>query len=95
MWSGDYLSVPESLVLSLMGLCVVMGTLVCLALVIMAFSKVMEGSNKTSAAKAAPKPLPEPPGISDETAAVIIAAICEELKAAPEELNITSIVEVK
>ena len=95
MWTSTSMTVPESLILSVMGICVVMGTLVALALVVMAFSKIMESRNSTAASRAVARPEPEPPGISEETAAMIIAAICEELKAAPEELNVTSIVELK
>ena len=94
MWTETYMSIPQSLILSVMGICVVMGTLVCLALVVLAFSKIMETRNAATA-PAVQRPAPEPPGISEETAAMIIAAICEELKAAPEELNVTSIVELK
>lgn len=87
------MSVPASFVVSLMGLSVVMMTLICLALVVLAFSKVMEARNPVS--KVANMPAPEPPGISDEVCSMILAVICEELHAAPEEINVTSIRELK
>ena len=93
MWEGTSMSVPVSFVVSLMGLSVVMMTLICLALVVLAFSKVMEARNPVS--KVANMPAPEPPGISDEVCSMILAVICEELHAAPEEINVTSIRELK
>ena len=94
MWTETYMSVPQSLILSVMGICVVMGTLVCLALVVLAFSKIMETRN-AAIAPAVQRPAPEPPGISDEVCSMILAVICEELHAAPEEINVTSIRELK
>lgn len=94
MWTSTSMTVPESVLLSAMGLCVVMTTLVVLALVVLAFSKIMEARNG-SAAKAPARPAPEPPGISDELCSVLLAVICEELHAAPEEINVTSIRELK
>ena len=93
MWEGTSVSVPAAFVVSLMGLSVVMMTLICLALVVLAFSKVMESRNPVS--KVANMPAPEPPGISDEVCSMILAVICEELHAAPEEINVTSIRELK
>lgn len=93
MWEGTSMSVPASFVVSLMGLSVVMMTLICLALVVLAFSKIMESRNPVS--KVANMPAPEPPGISDEVCSMILAVICEELHAAPEEINVTSIRELK
>ena len=93
MWEGTSMSVPASFIVSLMGLSVVMLTLSCLALVVLAFSKVMEARNPVS--KVANMPAPEPPGISDEVCSMILAVICEELHAAPEEINVTSIRELK
>ncbi len=93
MWEGTSMSVPASFIVSLMGLSVVMLTLICLALVVLAFSKVMEARNPVS--KVANMPAPEPPGISDEVCSMILAVICEELHAAPEEINVTSIRELK
>jgi len=69
-------------------------TLITLALVILLFSKVM-GSGAAATAQAAPRPIPDPPGISDEICSMILAVICEELHASPEEINVTSIKELK
>ena len=93
MWESTFMTVPQSFIVSLMGLSVVMGTLICLALAIMAFSKIMEA--RTPVSKVANMPAPEPPGISDEVCSMILAVICEELHAAPEEINVTSIRELK
>ena len=73
MWTETYMSIPQSLILSVMGICVVMGTLVCLALVVLAFSKIMETRN-AAIAPAVQRPAPEPPGISDEVCSMILAS---------------------
>ena len=93
MWTSTSMTVPQSFIVSLMGLSVVMATLICLALVVLAFSRIMESRNPVS--KVANLPAPEPPGISDEVCSMILAVICEELHAAPEEINVTSIRELK
>ena len=93
MWTSTSMGVPESVLLSVMGLSVVMVTLIILALVILVFAKVMGSSN--GAAQSAPRPIPDPPGISDEVCSMILAVICEELHASPEEINVTSIKELK
>ena len=80
MWTSTSMGVPESVLLSVMGLSVVMVTL-------------MGSSN--AAAQSAPRPIPDPPGISDEVCSMILAVICEELHASPEEINVTSIKELK
>ena len=95
MWTSTSMTIPESLIVSLMGLTVVMGTLICLALVVLAFSRVMESRNTAADRSAVSRPAPEPPGISDEVCTMILAVICEELHAAPEEINVTSIRELK
>ena len=93
MWTSTSMGVPESVLLSVMGLSVVMITLIILALVILVFAKVMGSSN--AAAQSAPRPIPDPPGISDEVCSMILTVICEELHASPEEINVTSIKELK
>lgn len=94
MWTSTSMEVPESLLLSVMGLCVVMATLIALALVVLAFSRIMASRN-ASASKAVSRPAPEPPGISDEICSILLAVICEELHATPEEINVTSIRELQ
>ena len=86
------MTLPESFLLSIMGICVVMATLIVLALVVLLFSKIMESRN---AAEPVSRTLPEPPGISDEVCSMILAVLCEEMHAAPEEINVTSIRELK
>lgn len=96
MWTSTSMGVPESVLLSVMGLSVVMVTLIILALVILVFAKVMGSSNAAAqSAQSAPRPIPDPPGISDEVCSMILAVICEELHASPEEINVTSIKELK
>ena len=87
MWTSTSMGVPESVLLSVMGLSVVMVTLIILALVILVFAKVMGSSNAAAQS--------DPPGISDEVCSMILAVICEELHASPEEINVTSIKELK
>lgn len=94
MWTSTSMAVPESVLLSVMGLLVVMATLIALALVVTGFSKLMEKRSGASG-KSVSRPAPEPPGISDEICSMLLAVICEELHAAPEEINVTSIRELK
>ena len=69
MWTSTSMGVPESVLLSVMGLGVVMVTLITLALVILLFSKVMgSGAAATAQATVAPTigllPMPMRPIIS-------------------------------
>ena len=93
MWTNTSMSVTESLLLSVMGLGVVMATLLMLAIVIIIFARIMEGK-KADAPKQASTVAAEPAGISEESCVMIFSVICEELHAAPEELNITGIREI-
>lgn len=92
MWISTSMTFGESLILSGMGILTVFSALVLLACCITIFSKVMENQGKKPAAAAAPAPAPvKLPDVSNETCAMIISVICEEMNAAPEEINITSI----
>lgn len=92
MWSGSYMSIGDSLILSGMGLLTVLSALSALAILIVLFSKVMEAAQKKPVpAAAAAAPAAPALDVPPETAAAIIAVVCEELKAAPEELIFTSI----
>lgn len=105
MWTTTTMTIPESLLVSLMGFSIVFGILVFLALVILVFAKVLPAltANKKPAAAAAPAAKPAaaparpaaPVVVEDksETVAIITSVICEELLADPNELVITNIVE--
>lgn len=58
MWTGESMTLMESLVVSGMGMTVVMGVLILLALSIVALSRLM--TLKQQPAKAAPPPAPAP-----------------------------------
>lgn len=60
MWTGESMTLMESLVVSGMGMTVVMGVLILLALSIVALSRLM--TLKRQPAKAAPPPAPAPAG---------------------------------
>ena len=86
MWTGESMTLMESLVVSGMGMTVVMGVLILLALSIVALSRLM--TLKRQPAKAAPPPA----GPSEEEqCAVILSVICEELRADPADIQIKSI----
>lgn len=103
MWTSTTMTLPESLLVSLMGFSIVFGMLVFLALVILVFAKVFPAmaAKKAPAAAApaakpaAPAPAPAPVVVEDksETVAIITSVICEELLADPNEVVITNIVE--
>lgn len=89
MWTSTSMTFGESLILSCMGLFTVLSALSLLAILIVLFSKIMEKAQAKPAVAAAPAaPLPD---VTNETCAIILSVICEELNAAPEEINITSI----
>lgn len=94
MWTGESMTLMESLVVSGMGMTVVMGVLILLALSIVALSIVALSrlmTLKQQPAKAAPPPAP-PAGPSEEgQCAVILSVICEELRADPADIQIKSI----
>lgn len=95
MWTSTSMTFAESLVVSAMGLVTVMGVLALLAVSIILFSKIM-AAGTAKKAPAAPV-VQEPEGFltEQEECAVILSVICEELQTSPENINITSIREIK
>lgn len=89
MWTGESMTLMESLVVSGMGMTVVMGVLILLALSIVALSRLM--TLKRQPAKAAPPPAPPAGPSEEEQFAVILSVICEELRADPADIQIKSI----
>lgn len=95
MWTSTTMTIPESLILSAMGILTVLSALAALAIIIMIFSKIMvSGSHQQQTTAAAPVVEAPEVGISEETAAMIISVICEEMNAKPEEIDIRSIREL-
>lgn len=90
MWTSTSMTVMESIVLSCMGFLVVFTALAALAVIIVVFSRLM-GATNARGAKPAAAPQPEKLEVPHEDCAVVLSVICEELHAAPEELQITSI----
>ena len=88
MWTGESMTLMESLVVSGMGMTVVMGVLILLALSIVALSRLM--TLKQQPAKAPPSAPPAGPS-EEEQCAVILSVICEELRADPADIQIKSI----
>lgn len=89
MWTGESMTLMESLVVSGMGMTVVMDVLILLALSIVALSRLM--TLKQQPAKAAPPPAPPAGTSEEEQCAVILSVICEELRADPADIQIKSI----
>ena len=86
MWTGESMTLMESLVVSGMGMTVVMGVLILLALSIVALSRLMTLNQQP--AKAAPPPAPPAGPSEEEQCAVILSVICEELRADPADIQI-------
>lgn len=79
------------MVMGMVGIFIVIGVII---LVVYALGRLMLAGGAKRKAEPAAKPEPEP-GISDETAALVIASVCEELRCAPENIRITSIRELQ
>ena len=89
MWTSQSMTVLESLTVSAMGLTVVISVLALLAVMITAFSKAFALMGGKRPAPAAPTP-PQGPS-EEETGAVILSVICEELRADPRDILIRTI----
>ena len=83
MWTGESMTLMESLVVSGMGMTVVMGVLILLALSIVALSRLMTLNQQP--AKAAPPPAPPAGPSEEEQCAVILSVICESGRASCRE----------
>lgn len=89
MWTSSSMSVADSLILSGMGLLTVMAALSMLAAVIILFHRIMEGTPKKEVTARAVSA--QEPDVTQEACAVILSVLCEEMRAAPEEIRVTSI----
>ncbi len=97
MFSGDYMSIGEALIYSLLGLTVVFLALISLSVAIIISSKIIRAIEGAAGhTKAAPKAAP---AVSDEEdkelLAVLASVICEDLGAGPDEIRITSVTELR
>ena len=99
MWTKETMTIPESLLISLLGIVVVFAVLVILDLAVMVISKVvrvllgaahLDGANKKSAAGGVAASAEK----DSELLAVLASAISDDLGITPDKLKIVSIREV-
>lgn len=96
MWTGQEMSVLDSVLISVVGLLVVFAALAALAVAIVIISRLIGMATKKEAPKAAvaaAAPAPAP-AIDEESYAVLLAAISEEARLSGEEIRVTSIKEL-
>ncbi len=95
MWEGSSMSLAQSLVVSLLGLTVVFCALVILALALIVFSKIFAAVGAGGAkAAAVPAAVVKEESLDEESYAVIMAAVCEEMHETPDKFKIVSIKEM-
>lgn len=96
MWTQSTMSIPESVVISALGISVVFITLIVLALAIVIISKILRVIIKDEVKPAA---APVQPAVSDEadkeTLAVLMATIGVDLNLSPEEFKIVDVKEIR
>ena len=96
MWTQSTMSIPESVVISVLGISVVFITLIVLALAIVIISKILRVIIKDEVKPAAAA---VQPAVSDEadkeTLAVLMATIGVDLNLSPEEFKIVDIKEIR
>ena len=97
MLAGQALTMGDTLLVSLIGMCVVMLELVLLALMIIVLAKVV--NRLTGQGKAVQPAAPAAPAVVDntqeETFAVLMSVICEDMKVPPEQLCFKEIKEIQ
>ena len=98
MLAGQALTMGDTLLVSLIGMCVVMLELVLLALMIIVLGKVV--NRLTGQGKAVQPAAPAAPAVVDntqeeETFAVLMSVICEDMKVPPEQLCFKEIKEIQ
>lgn len=93
MWTGQEMTVLDSVMISAVGILVVFSALASLAIAIVIISKILGAFIKTEAPKAAVAAAPAP-AIDEESYAVLLAAISEEARLSGEEFRVTSIKEL-
>ena len=96
MWTGQTMTVADSLVISLLGILVVFTALACIAVSIVIISKVINAIIKPEAPKAAAAAAAAPvPAIDEEAYAVLVAAITEEARLSGDgDVRVVSIKEL-
>lgn len=95
MWTGQEVTLLDSVSISVLGLCVVFAALVSLAIAIIIISKILGLLVKPEGAKAAvPAAAAVQPGIDEEAYAVLLAVINEEARQSGETVRVTSIKEL-
>ena len=98
MLAGQAPTRGDTLLVSLIGMCVVMLELVLLALMIIVLAKVV--NRLTGQGKAVQPAAPAAPAVVDntqeeETFAVLMSVICEDMKGPPEQLCFKEIKEIQ
>ena len=97
MWTGQTMTVADSLVISLLGILVAFTALACIAVSIVIISKVINAIIKPEAPKAAPAAAAAAPvpAIDEEAYAVLVAAITEEARLSGDgDVRVVSIKEL-
>ena len=97
MWTGQTMTIADSLVISALGIMVVFAALAALAISIVIISKVINMITKSDAPKAAPAAAAAAPvpAIDEEAYAVLVAAITEEARLSGEgDVRVVSIKEL-
>ena len=97
MWTGQTMTIADSLVISALGIMVVFAALASLAISIVIISKVIGMITKSDAPKAAVAAAAAAPvpAIDEEAYAVLVAAITEEARLSGEgDVRVVSIKEL-
>lgn len=95
MWTGQELTVVDSLMISATGILVVFSALAALAIAIIIITKILSAvTGKEAPAKPVTAVSAPAPGIDEEAYAVIIAAVNEEARLSGETVQIKSIREL-
>lgn len=94
LWTSNTMSFSQSLLISLMGLAVVLIALTVLAIMITLFSKIFENLNKNKEKQVVSNADKKEGLAEEEIGAIIISAVCEDLRVEPDCIRITSIREI-
>lgn len=96
MWTGETMSIMDSLTISALGILVVFTALAVIAISIVIISKVINLILKPEAPKtAAPVAAAPVPAIDEEAYAVLMAAVSEEARLSGEgEIRVVSVKEL-
>lgn len=97
MWTGQTLTLMDSVTISILGILVVFSVLAALAISIVIISKIIGMIVKSDAPKAAPAAAAAAPvpAIDEEAYAVLVAAVTEEARLSGEgDVRVVSIKEL-